>query len=195
MAAKVRPHGFGNGFGLARKEAPVATDMQRVMEEAQRAREEVEAATRRAQEMEAQVEVARERSRQEREARQREWAQRTVDSYESQLSEADVAVQKAQSNFDAAAATDLAAAHKAYLAWGEAASRHYAMQVRIGVAAPLVGFEATTAEPIQLPQFSQAIDAALQRQLAELSDRARDETAAELKKLVGDDDTATANPS
>ncbi len=173
----------------------MATDMQRVMEEAQRAREEAEAAARRAQEMEAQVEAARERSRQEREARQREWAQRTVDSYESQLSAADVAVQKAQSSFDAATGKDLAAAHKAYLAWGEAASRHYALQVRIGVAAPLVGFEATPAEPIQLPPFSQAIDAALQRRLAELSDRARDETAAELKKLAGDDGLAPADPS
>ena len=173
------------------KGAPVS-EVQRATDEARRAREEAEVAARRAEEMEAEVEVARERSRQAQEVRQRAWAQSTVDAYEVQLSTADAAVQSAQATFEAAAATDLSAALKAYLAWGDAASRHYALQVRIGVAAPLVGFEASPAESIALPPFSQAIDTALGKRLAELSDRARDETAAEVRQLVGDDSAETS---
>lgn len=161
------------------------TDVQRAMDEAKRARE-AAAAARRAEEMEAQAEAARQRSRQEQEERQRSWAQRAVDSYDADLSTADAAVQSAQAAFEKAVATDLATALTAYLAWGEAASRHYALQVRIGVAAPLVGFDASTPEPIALPPFSQAVDDALQKRLADLSDRARDEIAAELRQLSSD---------
>lgn len=160
------------------------TDVQRAIDDARQAREQAETAARRAEELEAQVEAARARAEQLREARRREWAQRTVDAYESDLSAAETAIQEAQQRFEAVATSDLAAALSAYLAWGEAASRHYATQVRIGVAAPLVDYEVSPPESIELPPFSAAIDDALRRRLAELSDQARDTMAAELQKIV-----------
>lgn len=166
------------------------TDVQRVMDEAKRAREEAEAATHRADTMEAQVVTAQRQAQEARAMRQRSWAQHTVDAYETDLSTADIAVQAAQAQFEAVVANDLSAALKAYFAWGEAASRHYALQVRIELAAPLVDFEASPAEPIVLPPFSQAVDNAIQQRLAILSDQARDETATELQRLLSDTTSA-----
>ena len=162
------------------------TDVKRVMDEAKRAREEAEIAAQRAEAMEAQAATAQQHAQDERIARQRSWAQQTVDAYDADLSTAEGAVQSAQTHFEEVAADDLSSALKAYYAWGQAASRHYALQVRIGIAAPLVEFDASPAEAIVLPPFSQAIDQAIQQRLASLSDQARDETAAELQRLFSD---------
>lgn len=168
------------------------TDVNNAIDEARRAREEAEAAARRADTLEADAETARQRARDERIARQRDWAQRTVDAYDADIAEADKAVRQAQGDFEAAIGGDLATAMTRYLGWGEAAARHYALQVRIGTAAPLVGFEASVPEPIVLPPFSQALDNALSRRLAELFDRTRDETAAELQQVFPAEEGAPA---
>ena len=170
------------------------SDLDRVLSEAQRAREEAEAATRRAAELEAQAEAARERARQEQEAQRRAWAQRVVDSYEADLTTADAAIQDAHERFNTAAVEDLPGAVAAYLAWGEAAVRHYVLQVRVGTAAPLLGFEASPAEAVTPPPFSHALDQALAQRLAEVSARARDETAAEIARSLDAEESKAGAP-
>src|SRR5215203_450937 len=122
------------------------SDLQRVLGEAQKAREEAEAASRRAAELEAQAEAAKERAREKQKERRRAWAQGIVDAYESDLTAADAAIQAAQERFDAVAVENLAGATEAYLAWGDAAIRHYVLQVRVGTAAPMLDMEASEAE-------------------------------------------------
>ena len=155
------------------------SDVERILTEAEQARAEAEAAARRAEELAARAEVARRRVAEEREARQRVWAQQVIDAYDADLTAAETAIQETSGRFDAAA-EDPAAAVKAYLAWAEAATRHYTLQVRAATVAPLVGLEAT--EPVSLPPppFSRALDAALDRRVAALSTRLRDEAAEEL---------------
>ncbi len=161
------------------------SDLERVLTEAQRAREEAEAATRRAAELEAQVEAAREQARREREERRREWAQRTLDTYEADLQAAEDEIVAAREKFATVAVEEFARAAEAYLAWGQAAIRHYTLQVRIETAAPVAGFEATPAEFAAPPPFSRALDEALGGRLGELSDQARDQEAAEVERALG----------
>ncbi len=160
------------------------SDLEKVLSEAQRAREEAEAATRRATELESQAEVAREQARQEREQRRRAWAQGIIDSYDADLTAADRAILAAQERFDAALVDDLPKAVKAYLDWGDAAVRHYVLQVRVGTAAPMLDMEASAPEFASPPPFSQALDQALARRLATLSAEARDRAAAEIEKTL-----------
>ncbi len=160
------------------------SDLERVLSEAQRARDEAEAAARRAAELEGQAEQARERARQEREGRRRAWAQGIIDSYDTDLAAADREILAAQEHFDAALVDDLPRAVKAYLDWGDAAIRHYVLQVRVGTAAPLLDMEASAAEFASPPPFSQALDQALARRLATLSAEARNRAAAEIEKTL-----------
>jgi len=160
------------------------SDLERALGEAQRAREEAEAATRRAAELEGQAEAARERARQEREQRRRAWAQGIIDSYDADLTAADRAILTAQERFDAALVDDLPGAVKAYLDWGDAAVRHYVLQVQVGTAAPMLNMDASSAEFASPPPFSQALDQALARRLATLSAEARDRAAAEIEKTL-----------
>ena len=160
------------------------SDLEQVLGDAQRAREEAEAAARRAAELEAQAAAAREQARREREERRRAWAQGVVDAYEADLTAADAAILAAQERFEAAAAEDLPGPAAAYLAWGEAAVRHYVLQVRAGTAAPLLGLEASSAEFAAPPPFSQALDRALGERLARLSQQARDAAAAEIERTL-----------
>ena len=155
------------------------SDIERILSEAERARAEAAEAARRAEDLAAQAEAARRRLAEEREARQQAWAQQVIDSYDADLAAAETAIQEASDRFDASA-EDPAAAVKAYLAWAEAATRHYILQVRAATVAPNVGLEAT--EPVSLPPppFSQALDAALDRRIAAVSARLRDESAAEI---------------
>jgi hypothetical protein len=171
------------------------SDLERVLGEAQKAREEAEAATRRAAELEAQAETARERARREREERQRAWAQGIVDSYEADITAADAAILAAQERFDAAAVDDLPAAAKAYLEWGNAAIRHYVLQVRVGTAAPMLNMDVSEAEFASPPPFSQALDQAFGRHLARLSAEARDTAAAEIGRTLDDEDPALTRPA
>jgi hypothetical protein len=169
------------------------SELEQVQSEAQQARAEAEAAARRAAELEQRAEEARESARQEREERRRAWAQGIVDNYEADLTAADQAIQTAQARFYKVAVENLPGAVEAYLAWGEATVRHYALQVRVGTAAPRVGLEASPAEYVSPPPFSQALDQALGERLAALSDKARDETAAEIERTLDADDPALAD--
>jgi len=160
------------------------SDLERVLGEAQRAREEAEAATRRAAELEGQADVARERARRAREERRRAWAQQVIDTYEADLTAADAAILASQERFDAALIKDLPGAVTAYLAWGDAAIRHYVLQVQVGTAAPMLDMQASPAEFAAPPPFSQALDEALGRRLATLSAEARDRAATEIEKTL-----------
>lgn len=171
------------------------SDLERVLSEAQKAREEAEAAAQRAVELEAQAESARERARQEREERKRTWAQGIVDSYEADITAADAAIQTAQERFDTVAVENLPEATKAYLEWGNAAIRHYVLQVRVGTAAPLLNMDVSEAEFASPPPFSQALDQAFGRHLAQLSAEARETTAAEIGRTLDDEDPAPATPT
>ena len=160
------------------------TDLQQVLSEAEKARQEAEAASRRAADLEAQAEARREQLRVEREARRRAWAQGIVDSYEADLTAADAASLAAEQRFNAVVVDDLPGAVAAYLEWGEAAVRHYTLQVRVGTAAPTVGMDASPAEAVMPPPFSRAVDLALSARIGEISDRARDDTAAEIARML-----------
>ena len=164
------------------------SDLERVLSEAQRAREDAEAAARRAAELEAQAAAAREQARREREERRRAWAQGVVDAYESDLTAADAAIVAAQERFDTAAVENLSGAVEAYLAWGEAAVRHYALQVRVGSAAQVLGMEATPAEFAAPPPISEALDRVLGERLVALSVQAREAGAAEVERMLDAED-------
>jgi hypothetical protein len=171
------------------------SDLERVLGEAQKAREEAEAAAQRAADLEAQAESARERARQEREERKRAWAQGIVDTYEADITAADAAIQAAQERFDTVAVEDLPQAAKAYLEWGNAAIRHYVLQVRVGTAAPMLNMDVSDAEFASPPPFSQALDQAFGRHLAKLSAEARETTAAEIGRTLDDEDPTLATTS
>ena len=167
------------------------TDVERILDEAEKARAEAEAAAQRAAELATQAEAARQRAAEEREARRRAWAQQVIDGYDADLAAADRAIHEASDRFAAAAVQDPAGAVTAYLAWAEAAIRHYTLQVRAASVAPVVGLEATPPEHAGPPPFSAALDAALGRRVAELSAKARDEAAAEIARVL-DEGTGTA---
>ena len=155
------------------------SDVDRILSEAQQAQAEAEAAARRAAELEARAAAARQQLAAEREARHTAWAQQIIDAYDADLAGADQALQEAVARFQESA-EDPAAAAKAYLAWAEAATRHYTVQVRAATVAPIVGLEMTEPESVPPPPFSQALDAALDRRVAARSAQIRDETAAEI---------------
>lgn len=161
------------------------SDVDQIVSEAERAQAEAEAAARRAADLEARADEARRQVAVEREARQQDWARRVIDAYDTELGAADRALQEAVTRFDAAA-EDPAAAATAYLAWAEAATRHYTVQVRAATVAPVIGMEATKAESIPPPPFSQALDAALDRRVAARAAQIRDETAAEIAAHLDD---------
>ena len=159
------------------------SDLEQVLSEAQRARDEADAAARRATELETQAESARERARQDQIERRRSSAQRIVDSYERDTAAADTAIQEAQDQFNRVAVENLPGAVAAYIAWGEAAMRHYALQLRVSAAAPILDLEATPPELNAPPLFSDALDAALSEALGKRADAVRQEADAELGSL------------
>ena len=159
------------------------SDLDRVLSEAQKAREEAEAAMRRAQELAGQAEAARERAEREEAERRRRWAQQLVDSYDAQITAADAGIQEAQEHFETVAVENIAGAVAAYIAWGEASMRHYGLQIRISAAADILGHEATPPELVRIPPFSAALDAALATAVAKRAEVAREEAAAELARL------------
>lgn len=161
------------------------SDLERVLSEAQRAQAEAEAAVRRANELAEEAEQARLRAEREAAERRRAWAQRLVDTYDAEITEADAGIQEAQARFDAAAVQDLPGAVAAYVAWAEAAMRHYGLQIRISAAADILGHEATPPELVQIPPFSDALDAALAGAVSERAAVARQEAEAELARLAG----------
>ena len=155
-------------------------DLERELREAEEAQAEAEAAAQRAAAARAEAEEARHRAQQQQEARRRAWAQTVVDAYETDLTAAEAAIRDASERFADAAVKDLSAAVAAYLAWAEASHRHYALQARVASVAPVLDLEATPGERLGPPSFSQALDAALDRQSAAISARVLDETAAEI---------------
>lgn len=159
------------------------SDLKRVLDEAQKARDEAEAAVRRADELAGQADAARERAEQESADRRRRWAQHLVDTYDADITTADGGIQEAQERFDRVAVENLAEAVAAYVAWGEAAMRHYGLQIRIEAAAGILGHQATPAELVTIPRFSDALDGALAAAVGRRADAAREEAAAELAKL------------
>lgn len=165
------------------------SDLQRVLGEAQKAREEAEVAARRAAELEGQAEAAREDARRAQEERRRTWAQGIIDSYETDLTAADAAILAAEERFQATAVEDLPGAVGAYLAWGDAALRHYVLQIKVGTAAPMLDMEASQAEFASPPPFSQALDQALARRFADRSAQARDDAAAEIARTLDAEDS------
>lgn len=159
------------------------SDLERALSEAQKARREAEAATQRASDLEAQAETARGRARQEQGARRRRWAQQVVDAYDADVTKADAAIQQAQATFDRTAVENLSGAVEAYVAWGEASIRHYALQLRVSAAAPILDLDASTAELIAPPLFSDALDAALAEAVGKRADAARQEVETERARL------------
>jgi hypothetical protein len=159
------------------------SDFEKALSDARQAREQAEEATRRAAELEGLAEQARVQAEQEREARRREWAQKLIDSYDADISAADEAIRAAEERFNQAAQQDVNSAVEAYIAWGEATMRHYAIQLRIAAAAPLLNMEATPAEFAAPPLFSNALDQALAQRLGERADAARVEIDAELDRI------------
>jgi len=155
-------------------------DVDKIMSEAEQARAEAETAARRADDLAGQAQAARRRVAAEQEATRRAWAQTTIDAYDADLTAADQALQEASDRFHVVAVDQPAEAVPAYLAWAEAAIKHYTLQVRAAAVAPVVGMEASPAESVPPPPFSQALDAALDRRVAALSAKARDEAAAEI---------------
>jgi hypothetical protein len=159
------------------------SDLERVVTEAQQAREEAEAAARRAAELEGQAEIARERARQEEAERRRQWAQRIVDTYDADISAADAAIQQAHEHFNTVAVQNLSGAVEAYTAWGEASMRHYALQLRVSAAAEMLDLGTSPPEFVTPPTFSDALDAALAEALRERTRTVDQEFEDELARL------------
>lgn len=170
-------------------------DVDQILGEAEKAQAEAEAAAQRAAALTARADAAQQRLAEEQAGRRRQWAQQIIDTYDADLTGAERAIEEARGRFDAAA-EDPAAAVKAYLAWAEAATRHYTLQVRAAAVAPVVGMEASEPESVPPPPFSEALDAALDRRVAERSAKARDAAAAEIEAnldaLAGDGGPTTA---
>lgn len=164
-------------------------DLARELREAEEAQAEAEAAVRRAASARSEAEEAQRRARAEHEVRRRAWAQSVVDSYDADLTAAETAIRDASERFAEVAAKDLSAAVAAYLAWAEAAARHYALQARIAAVAPVVDMEATPAERLNPPPFSQALDVVLDRHTAAISAKILDETAADISAKLDADAT------
>lgn len=162
------------------------SDLERVLGEAQKARDEAEAAVRRANELAGQATAAQERAELEKVERRRQWAQTLIDGYDAEVGNADAEIQEAQERFDTVAVENIAGAVAAYVAWGEASMRHYGLQIRIAAAADVLGHEATRPELVQIPPFSAAIDSALAGAIAKRGVAAREEAEAELAKLRDD---------
>ena len=160
------------------------TDVEKLRTEAQKAQAEADAAARRAAAAAAQAEAALQRAYQEQAARRQAWAQGVVDAYDADLAAAERAVQEARDRFTAAAVQDPARATAAYVAWAEAAIRHYTLQVRLGSVAPTLGLETTPPEHLGPPHYSQAVDWAIDRHVDALADKARDEAAAEIRAML-----------
>lgn len=158
------------------------TDMERLANEAERARAEAETAVRRATELQGQAEAARQQAEAERENRRRAWAQGIVDAYDAEIAVADRAIHEAGRRFDEIAVDDLGSAAKAYLAWAEAGIRHYVLQIRLAAVAPTLGLEATEPSRIAPPPFAEAVDGALDRRVAAISETARDAAAVEIER-------------
>lgn len=158
------------------------SDLEKVLSDARQAREQAEEAARRAAELEGLAEQARVRAEQERQVRRREWAQRLIASYEADISAAEAAIHTAERRFNDVAQEDVSRAVEAYIAWGEATMRHYAIQLRIAAAAPVLDMDATAAEFAAPPLFSNALDAALAQRLGERADAARLEIEAEIER-------------
>jgi hypothetical protein len=167
------------------------SELEREMQEAAQAQAEAEAAMRRAEEARAEAEAMRLRFEEEQERNQLAWAQSVADAYDADLAAAEAAIRDASDRFAAAATRDLSGAVAAYLAWAEASLRHYTLQVRVATVAPLLDLEATPGERLTPPPFSQALDAAIAHHVSELSERIRDETAAEIGSRL---DTTIAAP-
>ena len=167
------------------------SELEREIREAEQAQAEAEAARRRAEAARAEADAVRRRVEEERERNQLAWAQSVVDSYDADLAAAETAVRAASDRFATAAVQDLPGAVAAYLDWQEASLRHYTLQVRVATVAPLLDLEATPGERLTPPPFSQALDAAIEHHVSDLSTRIRNETAAEIETRL---DTAIAMP-
>ena len=160
------------------------SDLERVLGEAEQARQEAEAAARRADELAAQAEAARARAEQEREGRRLAWAQQVVDAYDADLVTVEGRIQAARDRFAAAAVDAPETAVKTYLEWAEAAIGHYTLQIRIGTVAPMLGMEATPPEHAAPPPYSQALDWAIGERVAAMSEKARDAAADEIARHI-----------
>ena len=165
--------------------------LEREVREAEQAQAEAEAAMRRAEEARAEAEAMRLRFEEEQERNQLAWAQSVVDAYDADLAAAESSIREASDRFAAAATHDVSGAVAAYLEWAEASLRHYTLQVRVATVAPLLDLEATPGERLTPPPFSQALDTAIAHQVADLSERIRNETAAEIGSRL---DTTIAAP-
>lgn len=159
------------------------SDLERVLSEAQAARDAAEAAVERANELAGKADEARQRAQEEEVARRRQWAQRLVDTYDAEISAADAAIQEGEGRFRTVAVENIAGAVEAYVAWSEASLRHYGLQIRISAAADILGHQATHPELVALPRFSDALDDALAAAVVARADAARAEVEAELARL------------
>jgi chromosome segregation ATPase len=164
-----------------RRISTASDELQRQLQEAERAQADADAAVQRAATERAEAEATQQRILEEHAARRQEWAQNVLDSYDADLAAAEAAIRENSDRFVELAVRDLAAAVKAYMAWSEASLRHYALQVRVATVAPELGLEATPGERLSPPPFSQALDAAIELYVAEASARIRDEMAAEVE--------------
>jgi hypothetical protein len=162
------------------------SDLERELREAEEAQAEAAAAMQRAATARAEAEAAQRRAREEQEASRRAWAQGVVDTYDTDLANAESAIRDASDRFAEATVRDISAAVAAYLEWAEASLRHYTLQVRVATVAPLLDLQATPGERLNPPPFSQALDAAIDLHIAALSGRIRDEAADEIRTRLGD---------
>lgn len=171
------------------------SDVERIVSEATKAQAEAEAAAQRAADLKAQAEAAQARAAEEQAARQRRWAQQVIDGYDADLVAAERAVQAASDRFAAAVVDDLAAAVKTYLSWAEAALAHYTLQARAAAVAPIVDLEAS--EPVLSvpPPFSEAIDWAMEQQVATLSTEAWSKAQDEIRRMLDPTLNETASPA
>ena len=160
-------------------------DVERELREAQEAQAEAEAAAQRAAAARAEAEAAQRHAREQAEAERRAWAESVVASYDDDLAAAETSLHEAADRFATAAVQDLSAAVGAYVAWAEASIRHYTLQVRAATVAPTLGYEASPPEHAGPPPFSAALDEAIDRHVAAVSARARDEAAAEIDRMFG----------
>lgn len=167
----------------------MSTSLETMLSEAAKAEAAASAAQARATEAAERARRAQERAQLEREARRRAWAESVAATYNDDLPAAEAKLREAREAFNVTAVSAPADSLKAYLAWAEAAIQYQAVQEQFRSAASVLGLtvwngvgisSTTIALP---PPYSEALDAAIQRQVNNMSADDRDARQARIDDM------------
>jgi hypothetical protein len=167
----------------------MSTSLEMMLAEAAMAEAAASAAALKAQETAERARRAQERAQLEREARRRTWAESVTATYNDDLPAAEAKLREAREAFNVTAVSSPADSLKAYFAWAEAAINYQAVQEQFRSAASVLGLTvwngtAISSTVIVMPSpYSEALDAAIQRHVENMSADARDARQARIDDM------------